>query len=106
MRMLFEVVDAAGVVVETAETVPPGIPVLSVESARADDPAFRGLKLARRLYAGRRELARRYNLARSIVGAYCGIDWPASSGATRARTNSFCQSPSGLPNDALVADNT
>ena len=39
----FEVVDAAGVVVETTETVPPGIPLLSVESASADDPAFRGL---------------------------------------------------------------
>jgi predicted amidohydrolase/ribosomal protein S18 acetylase RimI-like enzyme len=31
-------------------------------------PDYRGLKLARRLYEGRRELARRYNLARSIVG--------------------------------------
>jgi len=31
-------------------------------------PDFRGLKLARRLYAGRRDLARRFNLARSIVG--------------------------------------
>ncbi|QDU83615.1 (R)-stereoselective amidase [Planctomycetes bacterium Pla163] len=31
-------------------------------------PEYRGLKLARRLYQGRRELARRYNLARSIVG--------------------------------------
>lgn len=31
-------------------------------------PEYRGLKLARRLYAGRRDLARRYNLARSIVG--------------------------------------
>lgn len=31
-------------------------------------PEYRGLKLARRLYAGRREVARRYNLARSIVG--------------------------------------
>ncbi|MEX1025767.1 MAG: GNAT family N-acetyltransferase [Planctomycetota bacterium] len=31
-------------------------------------PDFRGLKLARRLYAARRELARRFNLARSIVG--------------------------------------
>ncbi len=31
-------------------------------------PEFRGLKLARRLYTARRELARRFNLARSIVG--------------------------------------
>jgi len=31
-------------------------------------PSFRGLKLARRLYEGRRELAQRFNLARSIVG--------------------------------------
>jgi predicted amidohydrolase/ribosomal protein S18 acetylase RimI-like enzyme len=31
-------------------------------------PKHRGLKLARRLYEGRRELARRFNLARSIVG--------------------------------------
>ncbi len=31
-------------------------------------PDYRGLKLARRLYGGRRELARRFNLARSIVG--------------------------------------
>ena len=31
-------------------------------------PKFRGLKLARRLYAARRDLARRFNLARSIVG--------------------------------------
>lgn len=31
-------------------------------------PDYRGLKLARRLYAGRRDLARRFNLARSIVG--------------------------------------
>ena len=31
-------------------------------------PEFRGLKLARRLYAARRDLARRFNLARSIVG--------------------------------------
>lgn len=31
-------------------------------------PDFRGLKLARRLYEARRELARRFNLARSIVG--------------------------------------
>lgn len=31
-------------------------------------PDFQGLKLARRLYAARRDLARRYNLARSIVG--------------------------------------
>jgi predicted amidohydrolase/GNAT superfamily N-acetyltransferase len=31
-------------------------------------PEFRGLKLARRLYAARRELAVRYNLDRSIVG--------------------------------------
>ena len=31
-------------------------------------PEYRGLKLARRLYAARRELARKYNLARSIVG--------------------------------------
>ncbi len=31
-------------------------------------PDYRGLKLARRLYGARRELARRYNLARSIVG--------------------------------------
>jgi len=39
----FEVVDAAGVVVETTEAVPPGIPILDVEEASADDPAFRGL---------------------------------------------------------------
>ena len=32
------------------------------------DPDFRGLKLARRLYSARRELAMRMNLARSIVG--------------------------------------
>ncbi len=32
------------------------------------DPAYRGLKLARRLYQARRALARRFNLARSIVG--------------------------------------
>ncbi len=31
-------------------------------------PDYRGLKLARRLYEARRELARRFNLARSIVG--------------------------------------
>jgi len=31
-------------------------------------PEFRGLKLARRLYQGRRDLARRLNLARSIIG--------------------------------------
>ena len=31
-------------------------------------PEYRGLKLARRLYAARRDLARRFNLARSIVG--------------------------------------
>jgi len=31
-------------------------------------PSYRGLKLARRLYAARREIARRYNLARSIIG--------------------------------------
>jgi predicted amidohydrolase/ribosomal protein S18 acetylase RimI-like enzyme len=31
-------------------------------------PEYRGLKLARRLYQGRRGLARRFNLARSIVG--------------------------------------
>jgi predicted amidohydrolase len=31
-------------------------------------PRFRGLKLARRLYGARREIARRYNLARSIIG--------------------------------------
>ncbi|HEX6883703.1 MAG TPA: GNAT family N-acetyltransferase [Planctomycetota bacterium] len=31
-------------------------------------PDFRGLKLARRLYAARRELCRRLNLARSIIG--------------------------------------
>jgi len=31
-------------------------------------PEYRGLKLARRLYAARRDIARRYNLARSIVG--------------------------------------
>ncbi len=31
-------------------------------------PSYRGLKLARRLYQGRRDLARRFNLARSIVG--------------------------------------
>jgi len=31
-------------------------------------PEFRGLKLARRLYTARRELALRFNLARSIVG--------------------------------------
>lgn len=31
-------------------------------------PDFRGLKLARRMYTARRELARRFNLARSIVG--------------------------------------
>lgn len=31
-------------------------------------PEFRGLKLARRLYAARRELCRRMNLARSIIG--------------------------------------
>lgn len=39
----FDVVDAAGVVVETTETVPSGIPILSVGAASADDPAFRGL---------------------------------------------------------------
>jgi predicted amidohydrolase/ribosomal protein S18 acetylase RimI-like enzyme len=31
-------------------------------------PDYRGLKLARRLYAARREIARRFNLARIIVG--------------------------------------
>jgi predicted amidohydrolase/GNAT superfamily N-acetyltransferase len=31
-------------------------------------PKYRGLKLARRLYAARREIARRFNLARSIIG--------------------------------------
>jgi predicted amidohydrolase/GNAT superfamily N-acetyltransferase len=31
-------------------------------------PKFQGLKLARRLYTARRDLARRFNLARSIVG--------------------------------------
>ncbi|MEZ6014449.1 MAG: GNAT family N-acetyltransferase [Planctomycetota bacterium] len=31
-------------------------------------PEYRGLKLARRLYGARRELARRFNIARSIVG--------------------------------------
>jgi len=31
-------------------------------------PEYRGLKLARRLYAARREIARTHNLARSIVG--------------------------------------
>jgi len=31
-------------------------------------PEYRGLKLARRLYGARRDLARKYNLARSIVG--------------------------------------
>ena len=31
-------------------------------------PDYRGLKLARRLYEARRDLARRFNLARSIVG--------------------------------------
>tara|TARA_R110002126_G_scaffold83146_1_gene203209 strand:- start:5263 stop:6852 length:1590 start_codon:yes stop_codon:yes gene_type:complete len=31
-------------------------------------PKFRGLKLARRLYQARRDLVRRFNLARSIVG--------------------------------------
>ncbi|MBK7642155.1 MAG: GNAT family N-acetyltransferase [Planctomycetes bacterium] len=31
-------------------------------------PEFRGLKLARRLYAARREICRRMNLARSIIG--------------------------------------
>jgi cell division protein FtsQ len=38
-----EVVDAAGVVVETAEEPPPGIPILRVGAASADDPAFRGV---------------------------------------------------------------
>jgi predicted amidohydrolase len=31
-------------------------------------PDYRGLKLARRLYASRREICRRFNLARSIIG--------------------------------------
>jgi cell division protein FtsQ len=39
----FDVVDAAGVVVETSGDLPEGIPVIDVETALADDPAFRGV---------------------------------------------------------------